>query len=661
VPLEKSERLLREVQQLARVGSWEWDVLSDTVVWSEELYRIYGVSPRDFRATYEGFLKHLHPDDRERVREIVGRAYRTGEPFEYDHRVVSPDGSVRLVHARGRVEMDGAGRAVRMVGTCQDITELKRTAEALLAAQRRYRALFEQSLAGVYRTTPEGRILEANEAVARMLGYASPRELTGVPAWELYATRRDLEDFLEALRSKGVLREWACRMRRQDGTPVHALNSAALLDEGGAGGWVIQGVLMDVTERHRAEVLARGQNRILEMVARGAPLMRILDGIARLIEAESAGSLGSILLLDPDGAHLRHAAAPSLPASYVEAVDGAAIGPTAGTCGAAVSRREMVVATDIAADPLWKDWRELALKHGLRACWSTPIFSSSGDVLGTFAMYYREPRGPSEADRALVEVATYLASAALESSRSREALEGSTRQLRDLAAHLQEIREEERGRIAREIHDELGQSLTALKMDLAWVRKRLGRLTPPEIMERLGQSLSLVGQTVHTVRRIATDLRPSILDDLGLAAAVEWQAREFEGHTGIRCLLRSTLRVRRLDRDVATAVFRILQEALTNVARHARAKQVTIRLGRQKDDLVLEVADDGRGISAEAGRSTRGIGLLGMRERAVALGGRVSLDGSPGHGTTVRVRVPLAGAGGPPARAGRGRGPGAHR
>ena len=641
--LEKSERLLREAQQLARLGSWEWDVASDTVVWSEELYRIYGVTPGTFTATYEGFLERLHPDDRERVREIVGRAYRTGEPFEYEHRVVSPDGVVRLLHSRGRVETDDAGRVVRMMGTGQDVTELRRTADALMAAQRRYRALFEQSLAGVYRTTPEGRILEANEAVARMLGYASTRELQDVPQWDLYATRRERDDFMEALRSRRVVRERACRMRRKDGALVHVLNSAALLEEPEADGPVIQGVLVDVTERHRAEVLARGQNHVLEMVARGSPLGQILNAIAHLIEEESEGSLGSILLLDTDGRHLRHAAAPSLSRTYLAAVDRLPIDGGAGSCGPAVQRRETVVVTDIESDPLWNSQREVALSHGLRACWSTPILSSSGEVFGTFAMYYREPRAPSPADRTLVEVATYLASVALESSRGREALENSTQQLRDLAKRLQEIREEERARIAREIHDELGQSLTALKMDLAWVRKRLGRATSPEVMERLAQSLCLVGETVHTVRRIATDLRPSILDDLGLAAAVEWQAREFEGRTGIRCTVRAQLRVRRLHRDVATAVFRILQEALTNVARHARAKKVTIHLARQKSDLVLEVADDGRGIPPEAVRSSRAIGLLGMRERATVLGGRVNVEGAPGQGTTIRVRVPLTG------------------
>jgi len=299
-----------------------------------------------------------------------------------------------------------------------------------------------------------------------------------------------------------------------------------------------------------------------------------------------------------------------------------------------VARREEVVVSDIEHDPLWKEWRGLALSHGLRACWSTPIFSSSGVVWGTFALYYREPRRPSAADRALVEVATDLAGVALESSRARQAMEGSTRQMRELATRLQEIREDERGRIAREIHDELGQYLTALKMDLAWVRQRLDGLAPPEVMDRLVQSLSLVGQTVHTVRRIATELRPGILDELGLAAAVEWQAREFESHAGIRCLLRSTLGTTPLDPDVATAVFRILQEALTNVARHARAHRVDIHLGRERGALVLEVADDGKGLPPEAARSPR----------ALVVGGQFSVEGSPGGGTTVRVRVPFASA-----------------
>ncbi len=212
--------------------------------------------------------------------------------------------------------------------------------------------------------------------------------------------------------------------------------------------------------------------------------------------------------------------------------------------------------------------------------------------------------------------------------------------LRALSARLQQIREEERGRIAREIHDELGQALTALKLDLSWLAEGLPDSQQP-LRAQIHALSRRVEETIRAVRRIATALRPSLLDDLGLVAALEWQAEEFRRHSGIRLRFASTLRDARLDRDLSTSVFRIFQEALTNVARHARATSVEVRLEERSGRLLLEVRDNGRGIT-ESERSGRGaLGLLGMRERALALGGELEVTGSPRGGTEVRLVVPL--------------------
>src|SRR5262249_54094917 len=188
--------------------------------------------------------------------------------------------------------------------------------------------------------------------------------------------------------------------------------------------------------------------------------------IVRLIEELAPDSLASILMLDESGTRLRHGAAPSLPESYNRAIDGAAIGPRAGSCGTAAFRREPVLVTDIESDPLWEGYRELVRSLGLRACWSSPILANDGRALGTFAVYYREPRGPDEFARELVARAAHVAGIAIE----RRQLDD---QLRALSQRIEATREEERTGIAREIHDQLGQALTALKMDIAWVSRRL--------------------------------------------------------------------------------------------------------------------------------------------------------------------------------------------
>ena len=178
------------------------------------------------------------------------------------------------------------------------------------------------------------------------------------------------------------------------------------------------GAVMDVTERKRAEAQATGEKRLLEMIARGGPLAAILETLCRYVEELSGNALVSILLVGRDGKSLRHGASPSLPKTYTDAIDGAYIGPCAGSCGTAVYRREPVIVSDIATDPLWEDYRSLALPHGLRACWSTPIFSTAREVIGTFALYTHEPGNPSAEQRNIIEQMTHLAAVAIERERA---------------------------------------------------------------------------------------------------------------------------------------------------------------------------------------------------------------------------------------------------
>ncbi|MFC1926136.1 PAS domain S-box protein [Chloroflexota bacterium] len=226
-----------------------------------------------------------------------------------------------------------------------------------------------------------------------------------------------------------------------------------------------------------------------------------------------------------------------------------------------------------------------------------------------------------------------------ERKQAEAALKKSHRELRNLSRHLQSIREEERTAIAREIHDELGQTLTALKLDLYWVNKRL-----PKEMEllrvKIGEMLKTVGTTLETASRITAELRPAILDDLGLVTAIRWWAEEFEKRTNIRC--QSIIRVadNNLGKELSTAIFRIFQEALTNVARHANATNVNICLKEDKGDLVLKIADNGKGIEKKVVTSSRSFGLIGMRERTIACGGIITIKGTLGKGTFITLRVP---------------------
>ena len=227
-----------------------------------------------------------------------------------------------------------------------------------------------------------------------------------------------------------------------------------------------------------------------------------------------------------------------------------------------------------------------------------------------------------------------------ERRRAEEKLRRSLEQLRALSVYLQYVREDERIRISRQVHDELGQALTGLKMDLYWLANRLPKKYR-SVHEKTRAMSAHIDATIQTVRRIATELRPGILDDLGLVAAIEWQAQEFQKRTGIECVVTSDLKETILDQDLNTAFFRIFQETLTNIIRHAQATRVDVHLQQEESALVLEVKDNGRGISEAELNDTRSIGVLGMRERAALLQGELQITGVPGQGTTVTVRIPL--------------------
>jgi diguanylate cyclase (GGDEF)-like protein/PAS domain S-box-containing protein len=267
--LLQHQRMLSQAQQVAHVGSWEWDIAANRVTWSEELYRIYGVAPVRHAATFEAYLALVHPQDRERVQQTIGQAVADRQPFEFEERIVRADGSVRTLLSRGVVDADESGDAIRMMGVCQDITA-----------------------------------------------------------------------------------------------------------------------------RKRVEQLEAGQHEILAGIAVQRPLAQSLAQIAHLHEAMNPDALCSLLLLDESGRHVLHGAAPSLPEAYSRSLHGLEIGDAHGSCGTAAWRGERVVVADIATHPYWENYKSLALMHGLKACWSTPVFGSRGQVLGTFAVYFRELREP---------------------------------------------------------------------------------------------------------------------------------------------------------------------------------------------------------------------------------------------------------------------------
>ncbi len=220
--------------------------------------------------------------------------------------------------------------------------------------------------------------------------------------------------------------------------------------------------------------------------------------------------------------------------------------------------------------------------------------------------------------------------------RAEEELKNAIKNIRNLTAKMELIREEERTQVARQIHDELGQLLTGFRLDLSWLEKN-----QKAILKKSKSMLKLSDTTLESVQRISSELRPGVLDELGLTKAIEWQTQDFQSRTNIKCSVKLDFDDHDLDRHLATAVFRIFQEAITNIARHAHATRMNVKLRSEEDDLLLSVADNGRGIEEDEKNSAKSLGLVGMRERAEAFAGTVEVTGVHGKGTTVIARLPI--------------------
>jgi PAS domain S-box-containing protein len=311
----------------------------------------------------------------------------------------------------------------------------------------------------------------------------------------------------------------------------------------------------------------------------------------------------------------------------------------AGLPGLVLETQKPAWVRTVQADPRFK--RQNAQHAGL----SFPVMMGSAVV--AIMEFFSDI--PNEPDQQFLDVMSSVGTQlgrVFERQRAMDELRRSREKLRALSAHLEFIREQERVKIAREIHDDLGQVLGALKMNLSLLQQNLmeSSVTVPrrEILKEMGDMCKLADQTIHSVRRIITELRPEVLDHLDFKAAVEWQVQEFQKRAKIRCDFQSNVQNIDLNRDTSTALFRILQETLTNIMRHATATRAKIELKQLPESISLTVKDNGRGITEEEIAKAGSFGILGIKERVLFLGGEVEIKGAPGEGTTIKVTVPTA-------------------
>jgi PAS domain S-box-containing protein len=382
----------------------------------------------------------IHPDDQSRVVAAWRRSVESGQPYDDEHRIRRADGTYRWFHVRGLPLRDTEGRIARWYELFTDIDDRKTAEEALRRSEAYLAEAQRLSHTGSFGWHVSSGDIYWSDETFRIFGF----DVTSVPTLERVRQRTHpddrsaLADLLERVSRDRTEFDLEHRLLMPDGS-VKYLQVVGRPSKDKTGNFEFVGAVTDITERKRAESLLAAEKRSLEMIASGANLTAILEDLCSAIDAQSPGVISSVLLTDAEGKRLWPAAGPKAPSGWTQAIAGGAIGPRAGSCGTAAFRKTRVITSDIATDPLWVDYRDIALSFGLRASWSQPLISKNHEVLGTFAMYYPEPRSPNSSDLQLIEAAGHIAVIAIERRRAEEALQESEERFRHMADALPEV------------------------------------------------------------------------------------------------------------------------------------------------------------------------------------------------------------------------------
>lgn len=601
---QKASERLGVLTSMAPVGIFLADPAGRGLMVNPRWCEITGLSPHD--AAGHGWARGLHPDDRQRVFREWTRLAEDDPNRPLEFRFVRPDGETVWVNGRFAAVRDHAGQVTGYVGTVSDVTQTRQAARDVRESEQKYRALFHGGLAGTV-IMQDDRVVLANQAFARIHGYTVEELMTwtvGELAELVHPEDREmvLERSRKRQQGEAVPKQYPFRIVRPDGEVRWLeLHGEPIQYQGRLASLVS---CIDVTERRAAEAALReSERRYRSLVEEQAELLcRFLpDGTLTFANEAYCRYFGREL------GELIGRKLPELTRERGE-----------------MARRYVASFGQLTPKTAERTWEEGVTMPDGRVMWQHWV-----------------SRGVFAPDGALVEVIA-TGRDITQRKRMETELRESNRRLRALTKRLETVREDERTRLAREIHDELGHTLTGLKMDTAWLRRRVeGKTAPDALKKRIDAMSSALDALIRAVRRTSSNLRPPVLDDLGLVAAVEWACGDFQKRTGIDCHVVASPPDFHIDGDRGTAVFRILQELLNNVLQHAGASRVDVRLAQEDGRLTLEVRDDGCGIEDERVTSPTSLGVIGMRERALAFGGDLTLKGQADVGTIAVAQIPL--------------------
>ena len=707
----------------------------------EGVEEMIAVIDRDFRyqVANRAFLRY-----REKARdEVIGRyVWEVLTPAVFEN-VIRPKLEKCFAGEVVRFEMDysypqladrhllvsyfplaGAAGVERVVCILQDMTDIKRAQKALADAESKYRQIFENAQEGIFQSTPDGRYLAANPALARMHGFDSPEELmrerTDISR-DAYADPNRRETFKKLMESEGVVSGFEFQLTRKDGERIWVSVNARVVRDAQGRTMYYEGTGLDITEQKRAqEKLRASEERYRDLVENSHELIGTHDLRGLILSANPATAAALGLPLDGVvGKNILDFLAPEFAEGFHENMERVkADGGSRGLMVMITSSGERRIwefynslRSDGIAEPivrgiarditeqrlsqkalreseeryreLFENSRDAIYVHDLGGRYVSvnraaellsgfdrqeilgkhySNFISPGNLKNARENFCRKLDAPVETSyeaevvcknghRIPVEISSRMiyrdgdpigvqgiARDITERKRAQQALQNYSRR-------LMEVQEAERQNLSRELHDEIGQALTAIRINLEWIRRF--NIAAPEALPRVDESIDAVDDAVKRVRELALELRPSLLDDLGLASALRWYVDRFAVRTGINARVVGDIpRTDHIPHEIETAAFRIVQEALTNVARHSFATRVSVDISQSNRELHLEVYDNGIGFDSDAvlnGHSAAAaLGLRGMQERALAVNGDINIVSQPRAGTHILLGVPLA-------------------
>ncbi|GAC1703311.1 MAG: hypothetical protein NVS9B4_11080 [Candidatus Acidiferrum sp.] len=624
--LRNSEEQLRMAMDAGKLGAWDWDIPRNKVSWTDRIYEFHGLERGAFDGTVEAFAKLVHPDDRERVQRLLEDALNKRVPYEVEFRTIRPSGEVRWLFGRAEVFRDNAGVPIRMLGIVHDITERKQAEQAVHESEQQFRVLADSIPELCWMARPDGHIFWYNQRWYEYTG-TRPQQMEGW-GWQSVHDPKVLPEVLEKWHESiatGQAFEMVFPLRSAAGEFRTFLTRVRPLKD--ASGNVLRwfGTNTDITAQKRVEdALRQSEERLRAAFSQTYSFLALLEVDGTIIEInraaqEAAGCTREELVgrkfWERWWARLPEETA-ILKASIARAAKGESVREEGYFC----------------------------LPDGTRR-FADRTLSPVKDESGRVTMVVATGLDITEQKELRDKLEARVMERTRELEEKNKVLQEQAKTVRELSGRLLRSQDEERRRIAREMHDGVGQVVAAVAMNIPTIAKEKDKLSPDAArsLEEIGAMVQEISAEIRTVSYL---LHPPLLDEVGLESALRWYVEGFAERSKIGVALELSSDLGRLSQDQELALFRVVQECLTNIHRHSGSSTATVRLSRNDKEARLEVKDDGKGMSGKtqseiSSGESRGVGLRGMRERVRQIGGALEVQ-SNGDGTLVTVALPLS-------------------